>query len=137
METGLAARPTATYEIRGAGGLRLHVREWGDPEGRELLLIHGWSQSDLCWAHQVGGDLAAGSRIVTFDLRGHGLSESPSDPDQYADGRLWADDLAAVIDQTGLQSPAVVAWSYGGLVLSDYLRIYGDAGIAAINLVGA
>jgi non-heme chloroperoxidase len=137
METQADAKPTATYEIRGGGGLRLHAREWGDPEGPELLLIHGWSQSDLCWANQVRGDLAARSRIVTFDLRGHGLSESPSEPDQYADGRLWADDLAAVIDQTGLESPVVVAWSYGGLVVTDYLRAYGDAGIAAINLVGA
>ena len=65
------------------------------------------------------------------------MSESPSEPGHYADGRLWADDLAAVIEQTGLQSPVVVAWSYGGLVVSDYLRAYGDAGIAAINLVGA
>jgi non-heme chloroperoxidase len=137
METGLAAKPTATHEIRGGGGLRLHVREWGDPEGPELLLIHGWSQSDLCWANQVGGDLAARFRIVTFDLRGHGLSESPPEPAHYADGRLWGDDLAAVIEQTGLRSPVVVAWSYGGLVVSDYLRAYGDAAIAAINLVGA
>ena len=137
METQADTKPTATYEIRGGDGLRLHAREWGDSEGPELLLIHGWSQSDLCWANQVQGDLAARSRIVTFDLRGHGLSESPSEPDRYADGRLWADDLAAVIEQTGLRSPVVVAWSYGGLVVTDYLRAYGDAGIAAINLVGA
>ena len=137
METKTDTKPTATYEIRGGDGLRLHAREWGDPEGPELLLIHGWSQSDLCWANQVSGDLAAGSRIVTFDLRGHGLSESPSEPEQYADERLWADDLAAVIEQTGLQSPVVVAWSYGGLVVTDYLRAYGDTDIAAINLVGA
>lgn len=137
METQAAPKPTATYEIRGGGGLRLHAREWGDPQGTELLLIHGWSQSDLCWANQVQGDLASSSRIVTFDLRGHGLSESPSEPDQYADERLWADDLAAVIEQTGLKSPVVVAWSYGGLVVTDYLRAYGEAGIAAINLVGA
>jgi pimeloyl-ACP methyl ester carboxylesterase len=137
METQADTKPTATYEIRGGGGLRLHAREWGDPEGPELLLIHGWSQSDLCWANQVQGDLATGSRIVTFDLRGHGLSESPSEPEQYADERLWADDLAAVIEQTGLQSPVVVAWSYGGLVVTDYLRAYGDEGIAGINLVSA
>ena len=137
METRLAPQATATYEIRGGDGLRLHAREWGDPEGPELLLIHGWSQCDLCWANQVQGDLAARFRIVTFDLRGHGLSESPSDPGHYAGGRLWADDLAAVIEQTGLRSPVVVAWSYGGLVVSDYLHAYGDAGVAAINLVGA
>jgi hypothetical protein len=69
------AQPSAIHEIRGGDGIRLHAREWGNPEGPDLLLIHGWSQSDLCWAKQVNGTLAARFRIVTFDLRGHGLSE--------------------------------------------------------------
>jgi non-heme chloroperoxidase len=141
METQLgseaAASPTATYEIRGGGGLRLHAREWGDPGGPELLLVHGWSQSDLCWTKQVNGSLASRFRIVSFDLRGHGLSEMPSDPEHYVDWRLWAGDLAAVIEQTGLERPILAAWSYGGFIVSDYLRAYGDDGIGGINLIGA
>lgn len=34
-----------TYTVEGGGGLRLHVREWGNPEGLAILLIHGLSQS--------------------------------------------------------------------------------------------
>jgi len=109
----------------------------GQPGGPALLLIHGWSQSDLCWLNQVRGDLAETFRIVTFDLRGHGLSEKPTQPEHYADGKLWADDVAAVIDQTGLEQPTLVAWSYGGYIVADYLRAYGDARIGSINLVGA
>ena len=45
--------------------------------------------------------------------------------------------MAAVIDQTGLQQPVLVAWSYGGYIVTDYLRAYGDARIGGINLVGA
>jgi pimeloyl-ACP methyl ester carboxylesterase len=75
--------------------------------------------------------------MVTFDNRGHGMSEKPLDPGCYADERLWADDLAAVIDQTDLGRPVVVAWSYGGLIVTDYVRAHGDAAIAGINLVGA
>jgi len=137
-ETALAAStsPVATYEVRGGGGLRLHAREWGNPEGPELLFIHGWSQCDLCWTTQVGGELASRFRIVTFDLRGHGLSEQPQDPGNYTDDRLWADDVAAVIEQTGLEHPVVVAWSYGGFVVADYVRAYGDRALAGVNLVG-
>jgi non-heme chloroperoxidase len=131
-----SVKPIATHEIRGGGGLRLQAREWGDPHGPGLLLIHGWSQSDLCWARQVSGELADRFRIVTFDLRGHGLSEKPSVPEQYADAQLWADDIAAVIEGTGLDRPVLVAWSYAGLAVTDYLRAYGDAGVGAINLVG-
>ena len=129
--------PIATREILGGGGLKLHAREWGNPEGPPLLFIHGWSQSDLCWLNQVRGDLAGTSRIVTFDLRGHGLSDKPPAPEHYASGQLWADDVAAVIDQAGLEQPILVAWSYGGYIVADYLRAYGDAHIGGINLVGA
>jgi non-heme chloroperoxidase len=129
--------PIATHEILGSGGLKLYAREWGNPKGPALLFIHGWSQSDLCWLKQVRGDLADTFRIVTFDLRGHGLSDKPSGPEHYADGQLWADDVAAVIDQTGLTQPTLVAWSYGGYVVADYLRAHGDARIGGINLVGA
>ena len=129
--------PVATREIVGGGDLKLHAREWGNPEGPPLLFIHGWSQSDLCWLNQVRGGLAGTSRIVTFDLRGHGLSDKPLGPEYYASGQLWADDVAAVIDQTSLEQPVLVAWSYGGYIVADYLRAYGDADIGGINLVGA
>jgi pimeloyl-ACP methyl ester carboxylesterase len=129
--------PIATHEVLSGDGLKLHAREWGDPKGPALLFIHGWSQSDLCWLNQVGGELARIFRIVTFDLRGHGLSEKPSGPERYADGQLWADDVAAVIDETGLDRPTLVAWSYGGYIVADYLRTYGDARISGVNLVGA
>ena len=55
----------------------------------------------------------------------------------YADDQIWADDLAAVIAQTRLDRPVLVAWSYGGFIVADYVRAYGDAAIAGINLVGA
>jgi non-heme chloroperoxidase len=136
---GLASPPVpaATYEILAGGGVKLHAREWGNRAGPAVLFIHGWSQSDLCWLNQVRGDLAGTFRIVTFDLRGHGLSEKPPGPEHYADGRLWADDVASVIDQTGLEQPILVAWSYGGYIVTDYLRAYGDAHISGIDLVGA
>jgi pimeloyl-ACP methyl ester carboxylesterase len=130
-------KPVATHEVRGGDGVRLHVREWGDSGGSALLFIHGWSQSDLCWTRQFNSGLAARHRIVTFDLRGHGLSEKPVGAEHYTDGQLWAEDIAAVIEQTGLVRPVLVAWSYGGYVVIDYLGVFGDSSIGGINLVGA
>jgi non-heme chloroperoxidase len=129
--------PIATYDVEGGGGLTLHVREWGNPEGPPILFVHGWSQSQLCWARQVAGPLAEQFHIVTFDLRGHGMSEKPRAADCYLDAQLWADDLAAVIGRTGRDRVVLVAWSYGGFIVSDYLRAYGDQSIAGLNLVGS
>ena len=123
------------HEVRGGGGLRLHVREWGRPDGQPIVLIHGWSQNHLCWAHQYDSALADEFRLVAYDLRGHGMSDAPLDAAHYTDAALWADDLAAVIEALDLQRTVLVGWSYGGFVICDYLRRHGQGHVAAINLV--
>jgi non-heme chloroperoxidase len=125
------------HYVEGGGGLRLHVQEWGDPSGPPILFIHGWSQSQLCWSRQLAGPLAERCHLVSFDLRGHGMSEKPGAADRYTDAQLWADDLAAVISHTGLDRAVLVAWSYGAFVVADYIRAYGDQRIAGLNLVGS
>lgn len=72
-----------------------------------------------------------------MDLRGHGQSEAPLDAENYTRGGLWADDVAGVIGALDLVSPILVGWSYGGLIIGDYLRVYGDDDLAAVNLVCA
>ena len=124
-----------THTVRGGGGLRLHVREWGREDGLSILFIHGWSQNHLCWAKQYESALAGEFRLVAYDLRGHGMSEAPLEPEHYTDGKLWADDVAAIVDQLGLDRTVLVGWSYGPFVISDYVRAYGQDGIAAVNFV--
>ena len=131
------ARTRTTHRVQGGGGLALHVREWGRPAGPPVLLIHGWSQSHLCWARQYESALAEEFRLVAYDLRGHGMSEAPAGPEHYTDGRLWADDLAAVIDQLGLDRPVLVGWSYGGFIICDYVRAHGQDRIAGVDFVAA
>jgi non-heme chloroperoxidase len=130
--------PTArmkVHEVHGGGGLRLHGREWGRADGPPIVFIHGLSQSHLCWARQYESALAEEFRLVAYDLRGHGMSQAPPEPEHYADGRLWADDLAAVIEQLRLDRPVLVGWSYGGFVICDYLRAHGQDRVAAIDFV--
>jgi pimeloyl-ACP methyl ester carboxylesterase len=115
--------------------LRLHVREWGRADGLAILLIHGWSQNHLCWVKQYESALADEFRLVAYDLRGHGMSEAPLEPEHYTDGRLWADDVAAIIETLRLDRPVLVGWSYGAFVICDYVRTHGQTRIAAIDFV--
>jgi non-heme chloroperoxidase len=124
------------HEVRGGGGVLLHAGEWGNPEGTPILFLHGWSQSHLCWARQVESSLAAEFRLVAVDLRGHGMSEKPLEPAAYTDPQLWADDVAAVVEQLGLERPVLVGWSYGGFVICDYVRAYGAEHVGGIDLAG-
>ena len=117
------------------GGLQLHVREWGDPQGPAIFLTHGWSQSHLSWKHQFESNLANEFRLVALDNRGHGMSDKPLEEEHYVDARLWADDVAAVISALDLGRPVLVGWSYGGFIISDYVRAHGEDAIAGINYV--
>jgi non-heme chloroperoxidase len=126
---------TTIHTVRGGGGLRLHVREWGKADGPPILFMHGFSQSHLCWAKQYQSALAEEFRLVAYDLRGHGMSEAPLEPVHYTDGQLWADDLAAIIAQLGLDRPVLVGWSYRSFVICDYVRAHGQERIAAVDFV--
>jgi non-heme chloroperoxidase len=119
-------------------GVNLAVQSWGNPDGAEILFIHGYSQCHLTWRRQMTDpDLARQFRMISYDLRGHGASDKPAEPERYRDDRIWADDLAAVIEAAGLRRPLLVAWSYAGRVVSDYVSVHGQQRIAGINYVNA
>jgi pimeloyl-ACP methyl ester carboxylesterase len=128
--------PMKTHTVAGGGGLRLHVREWGQPDGPPILFVHGWSQNHMCWGKQYESALHDEFRLVAFDLRGHGMSEAAPGPGAYTDAALWADDLAGIVDELALDRPVLVGWSYGACVICDYLRAYGQGRIAGVNFVG-
>jgi non-heme chloroperoxidase len=68
-------------------------------------------------------------------MRGHGLSDKPGEG--YSDSRLWADDVNAAILALRLDHPVLCGWSYGPLVILDYIRHYGDDDISGVNFIGA
>jgi non-heme chloroperoxidase len=121
-----------TY-ITGGGGVRLHVIHTGNRAGRPIVFIHGFSQSWMSWQRQMDSDLADEFRVVAMDLRGHGTSGKPRDA--YSDRLLWADDINAVIRELNLEQPLLCGWSYGSIVILDYIRQYGEAGIGGIAVV--
>ena len=124
-----------THTVNGAGGLDLNVVETGNADGRPILFIHGYSQNLLSWKKQLESDLGEEFRLVAMDIRGHGNSEKPTDA--YDDPALWADDVQGVIDALALEGPVLVGWSYGGVIISDYVSIHGTDDIAGANYVGA
>ncbi|NUT46209.1 MAG: alpha/beta fold hydrolase [Saccharothrix sp.] len=111
-----------------AGGVRLSVRETGPRDAPAVVLVHGWAQSGDVWAPHPS------LRSYAVDLRGHGTSTVADGG--YRDSACWAADLKAVLTHVG--RPAVlVGWSYGGLVIADYLRVYGTVGVDGLVFVGA
>ncbi|MCL8206860.1 MAG: alpha/beta hydrolase [Actinomycetia bacterium] len=121
--------------VEGGGGVRLLVTEGGNPGGPPIIFLHGFSQTALAWLAQFEDPRLAPYHLLAPDLRGHGASDKPRDA--YGDGRLWADDVAAVLGLAGGRPAVLVGWSYGGLVIADYLRHRGPAAVRGVVLVGA
>jgi non-heme chloroperoxidase len=128
-------KTTRSHRVRGGAGTEIYVHETGEPTARPVLFIHGFSQCRLAWDRQLHSDLERDLRLVAMDLRGHGRSGQPHD--MYGDPSLWADDVDAVITGLGLEQPILCGWSYGGVVVGDYIRRYGEQAIGGVNLVGA
>ena len=130
----LAAMPGALaasrhYQVSAPDGVMLSVQEYGNPEGPAIIFIHGLLGSHLNWEQQVSSPQLQRYRMISYDLRGHGLSGKPTAAAAYAEGRRWADDLAAVIEATQARKPVLVGWSLGGTVISNYLAAFGDSAI--------
>jgi pimeloyl-ACP methyl ester carboxylesterase len=92
--------------------MRLASHDSG-PGPRTAVLIHGMMSDHRAW-HRVADDLvAAGFRVVTVDLAGHG--SSPRAP-RYSP-RRWADDVIETLEEV-LDSPPdlIMGHSLGGLV---------------------
>ncbi|MBC9725121.1 alpha/beta fold hydrolase [Streptomyces sp. TRM68367] len=134
METNsLAEDGVRSVTVAGAGGVPLNVLDAGPEHAPAVILLHGFAQSALSWLHQL---TAPGPiRVVAPDLRGHGHSGKPDSG--YLDERVWADDVAAVIEELRLDRPVLGGWSYGGLVALDYIAVHGDSALSGLLTVDA
>jgi pimeloyl-ACP methyl ester carboxylesterase len=91
-------------------GINLYFETHGD--GRPMLLLHGGLFSGEMFG-PVLGLLAERRQVIVVDLQGHGRT---ADIDRPLDVRLLADDIAALIDHLGLDTPDLVGYSLGGWV---------------------
>jgi pimeloyl-ACP methyl ester carboxylesterase len=116
--------PDAAFEPEGftvdaGNGDRIHFLDWGAPASGEerrpvVLAVHGLGQTAWIWtpiARRLGGPDGP-VRFLASDLRGHGLSDAPTDSDAY-DLDMLAADVLAVAEGGG-------ALEAGGLVLAGH-----------------
>jgi pimeloyl-ACP methyl ester carboxylesterase len=95
-------------EYVDVNGLHMYFETHGS--GRPLVLLHGGLGSGEMFGPVVPA-LAAGHQVILPDLQANGRT---ADIDRPIDPRLMADDIAALIEQLGLDKPDVVGYSLGG-----------------------
>lgn len=112
-------------------GIHLHVRHWGDPDGRVVVLAHGGGANGHWWDH-LAPALAESHPVAALDFRGHGESDYP---ERIAPGDFQAD-LLALLAHLDAPDAVLVGHSMGGEVVLR-VAVGGDArprGLVLIDL---
>jgi pimeloyl-ACP methyl ester carboxylesterase len=91
-------------------GLRYYRTGSGPP----LVMVHGFYDNGRC-SLPLADDLAADYDVVTYDARGHGLSEAP---ETGYDIENRVADLVGLVDELGLDRPILFGHSMGSATVA-------------------
>ncbi len=119
--TAGGARPDADRHARAAtpdaqgvvdrDGVAIHWERYGTGSPA-IVFAPTWSIVDSrCWKQQVP-EFARRHQVITFDPRGNGRSDRPTEPMAYFE-QEFASDMLAVMDAVGVQRAVIVALSLG------------------------
>jgi long-chain acyl-CoA synthetase len=90
---------------------------------RTLVFLHGFGGRAAYWEHQLD-HFSQDSRVVAFDLRGHGLSDAPRS--NYDVDELCGDISALLKAVDAPEKFILVSHSFGGALASYFVSQYPD-----------
>lgn len=113
-----------------ADGVRLFYREEGS--GVPVVLVHGYGiNADLNWRYSgVVRALRKEYRVITLDVRGHGRSDKPHEPEKY--GMEMVCDVIRLLDHLGIEKAHVAGYSMGGFITIKLTATYPDRLLSAV-----
>lgn len=112
-------------------GVRMAYIEFGDPKGKPLLLIHGYTDSSRTWT--IIAPYLKNRRLIAVDLRGHGNSSVPVCCFTVAE---IANDVSEFITARELGRIDVMGHSLGSMT-AQYLAAFHPDQVANVILVGS
>ena len=94
-------------------GTLVYAEAVGMPSNPHLVFLHGFSLSTVVFDSIFHNTRYADAfYLVRYDIRGHGRSGKPKNPEAYASQR-FAQDYATVANAFELKRPIFVGWSWG------------------------
>ena len=104
-----------------SGALRIHFRDWGNPDNPPLVIVHGLRDHSHSF-DDLSRELSRDYRVYSIDLRGHGDSESTP---YYAFGH-FVGDIRNMIRALRLERPIVIGHSFGGEIVGQWAATFTD-----------
>jgi len=106
--------------IAPVNGIRLYYEVTGS--GSPLVLVHGYGCGVRSWDPQVRA-LLRSRRVITYDVRGHGLTDAPEDPAAYSQDTS-VEDLHALLAHLKIRRAAIGGLSMGGNIALNFALAY-------------
>lgn len=131
-----AAAPALAQEDKyiNANGVKIRYIEAG--KGAAIVLLHGGTSNLESWTSRgVVDNLAKDFRVIAFDARGHGKSDSPRDPAAY--GRQQALDVVRILDALKIERAHIIGFSLGSSTVAQLLTLHPERFLTGVQVAGA
>ena len=128
--------PVLAFEDKylDANGVKIRYIDTG--RGNAIVLLHGGASNLESWTSEgVVDNLAKDFRVIAFDARGHGKSDSPRDPAAY--GRQQALDVVRILDALKIQRAHIIGFSLGSSTVAQLLKLHPERFLSEVQVGGA
>ena len=106
--------------LAAVNGISLYYEVKG--RGSPLVLVHGFACGLRMWDPQVAA-FSATNRVVTYDVRGHGLSDAPAEAAAYSQATS-VEDLRGLLGHLRIRRAVVGGLSMGGNIALNLALAY-------------
>ncbi|HEY5625402.1 MAG TPA: alpha/beta fold hydrolase [Dehalococcoidia bacterium] len=107
-------------------GIDIHYEVLGeDRPGLPLVLTHGFASVSAFWRPEIA-PLAEKRPLLIYDVRGHGQTTVPDDPEAYS-LPTFAADLAGLLREIGIERAHIGGVSMWGMIAAQFAVDYPDA----------
>lgn len=104
------------------------IRYVTEGTGEAVVLIHGWMADATMWGRDASGQPKLstegldGFQLIAFDIRGHGKSDKPTDPEKY--GVEMAKDVVRLLDHLKVKKAHLIGYSAGAFIAAKVVAMY-------------
>ena len=98
-------------------GIHINYEEHGSPSGAPILLTNAFAATLQMWKPQF--EALRDYRVIGWDMRGHGGTDSPPAQDDYSE-KLTVADMAALLEHLGVERAVIGGLSLGGYISLEF-----------------
>ncbi len=98
-------------------GIHVNYEEHGSHDGSPVLLTHAFAATLQMWNPQY--EALRDYRVIGWDMRGHGGTDSPESQDDYSE-KLTVEDMAALLRHLGIEQAVIGGLSLGGYISLEF-----------------